>query len=141
MSFLNRVVVTVDFDSTLTRKDVQEYVASLLEAGIEVWVVTSRYDNLCMHLHTEPHSSNQDLFSLVNDLSIPKYKVRFTCGESKSKYLEKTKVLWHLDDDIQEIQDIKNSITCKTKGIWVENEHWKEFCEQIILDSAVNISI
>ena len=37
------LIVSFDFDSTLSRKDVQEYAKELLERGIDVWVVTTVY--------------------------------------------------------------------------------------------------
>ena len=37
--------VSFDFDGTLSRKDVQEYAKSLVNSGLEVWIVTSRFDD------------------------------------------------------------------------------------------------
>jgi ribosomal protein S24E len=37
--------VSFDLDSTLSRKDVQEFAYELVKRDIEVWVVTARIDN------------------------------------------------------------------------------------------------
>ena len=37
--------VGFDFDSTLSRKDVQEFAKELVNDGHEVWIVTSRFDD------------------------------------------------------------------------------------------------
>ena len=45
----NKIIVTFDFDGTLSRKDVQEYAIELIERGIDVWVEcmsSSRTQNL-----------------------------------------------------------------------------------------------
>ena len=42
-------LVTFDFDGTLSRNDVQEYALELMSKGVDVWVVTSRYDELHKH--------------------------------------------------------------------------------------------
>ena len=36
--------ISMDFDSTLSRKDVQSFVINLITKGHEVWIVTSRFD-------------------------------------------------------------------------------------------------
>ena len=37
--------VSFDMDSTLDIPSIQEYAKMLVEKGIEVWIVTSRYDS------------------------------------------------------------------------------------------------
>jgi hypothetical protein len=37
--------VSFDFDSTLSRDDVQEFTSELINLGFDVWVVTSRFSN------------------------------------------------------------------------------------------------
>jgi len=37
--------VSFDFDSTLSRKDVQDFAKKLVSEGYEVWIVTSRFDD------------------------------------------------------------------------------------------------
>lgn len=126
------MIVSFDFDSTLSRKDVQEYAKELISRGIDVWVVTSRFDDLQKHLYPF-NPSNEDLWSVVDELSIARHKVRFTCMESKSKYLVRTKVIWHLDDDSIELSEMR-MMNCETIGISVKAGNWKHKCEKILIN-------
>ena len=133
----NKLLVSFDFDSTLSRKDVQEYATELLQRGVDVWVVTSRFDEL--HKHRYPHNpTNNDLWEVIDSIGIPRWKVRFTCMESKSLYLIYTKVIWHLDDDNVELQQMRYN-KCKTVGISVNSSSWKQKCERY-LNKASNIN-
>ena len=123
-------IVSVDFDSTLSRRDVQEYVKKLISSGVDVWVVTSRYDDLHIHRYSF-EATNSDLWFVVDSLNIPRWKVRFTCGESKSLYLAHSNVIWHLDDDPVELFEIKN-MKIKTYGIQVEAGSWKQKCNRLL---------
>lgn len=128
---MSNIIVSVDFDSTLSKKNVQEYVKELLERGIEVWIVTSRYDDLHLHKYDNPSYDNTDIFAVADELGIPRWKIRFTCMDWKCEYLLNTKVLWHLDDDEKELYHLKNS-GAKTVGIQVESGSWKNKCERLI---------
>lgn len=133
---MQKNIVSFDFDSTLSRKDVQEYAKQLIERGIDVWVVTSRYDEL--HKHRYPHNpTNDDLWEVVDELNIPRWKVRFTCMESKSLYLLYTDVIWHLDDDSVELAEIRYN-KCTTVAISVKSSSWKQKCERYIERSRKN---
>lgn len=58
-------IVTFDFDSTLSRQDVQDYATSLIKKGFDVWVLTSRYDEL--HKHRYRHNpTNEDLYYIMD---------------------------------------------------------------------------
>jgi uncharacterized HAD superfamily protein len=122
-------IVTFDFDRTLSRKDVQDYACSLLSKGIEIWVLTSRYDDL--HRHKYLHKgTNDDIYSVVDELGIPRDKIRFTCMRHKYEYLEGTNVILHLDDDYIELNMI-NKFT-STKGISVINSSYKQKCNKLL---------
>lgn len=128
------LIVSFDFDSTLSRKDVQEYAKELLQRGIDVWIVTSRYDEL--HKHRYQHNpTNNDLWAVIDELNIPRWKVRFTCMESKSLYLIHTKIVWHLDDDTVELYEMRYN-KCQTVGISVNSGNWKQKCERYLERSA-----
>ena len=60
----NKIIVTFDFDGTLSRKDVQEYAIELMKKGIDVWVLTTRYDELHKHRY-EPNPTNDDLWEVI----------------------------------------------------------------------------
>jgi len=127
----NKVICSFDFDNTLSRKDVQNYALELITAGVDVWVVTSRYDDLHGHLWA-PNATNAGLFSVTDNLNIPRHKVRFTNTQSKSIYLANTHVLWHLDDDPIELLDMIENPRVFAKGINVENDQWKEDCNKLL---------
>lgn len=122
-------IVTVDFDNTLSRKSVQRYISQLLHKGIDVWVLTSRYDVLHQHLYPG-NPTNEDLWLVIDNLGIPRWKVRFTNMLDKFSYLEQTKAIWHLDDDSIELNYINEHT--KTKGISVISGTWKHKCNKLL---------
>lgn len=124
--------VSFDFDSTLDRKDVQEYASELISRGVEVWIVTSRVENPMAFYGSEDArylNWNDDLFSVASTLGIPKERIRFTAYQDKSEFLIPNNFTWHLDDDTQELFMIKRS---KVRGIQVESNSWKNKCERIL---------
>lgn len=137
--------VSFDFDGTLQRPDVQEYAAKLIKLGIEVWVVTTRYDSNHKHKWSKVFPEelwakitsnttgdpNAELWAVVDRLGIPRYQVRFTCMEWKYTYLNGTKFLWHLDDNPEEFTHAKQK-GCNVTMIQVESGNWKQKCEKII---------
>lgn len=121
--------LTFDFDGTLTRPEVQDYFLELIERGFDCWVLTSRYDDL--HKHRYPKNpTNEDLWELIDKLNFPRYKVKFMNMESKGIYLSFTDVLWHLDDDDEDLLDIFEE--AQTRQIDVKTNRWKERCELYI---------
>lgn len=131
MYIVNNPKVSFDYDSTLSRKDVQEYAKELIQKGIDVWVITSRFDDL--HKHRYPESpTNENLYETLEKIGIPRWKVRFTLMEPKSRYLINTQdVVWHLDDDIIELENMILD-NCHVAGIHVEKEDWKEQCNRLL---------
>lgn len=121
-------IVTFDFDGTLSRMDVQEYFLELLERGIDCWVLTSRYDEL--HKHRYPKNpTNDDLWEIIDELNLPRYKVRFTNMELKATYLEPTDVLFHIDDDFVELNEIMRNTKVTAISVY---GNWKNKCERIL---------
>jgi hypothetical protein len=122
---------TFDYDGTLSEKKVQKYAKKLLERGIDVWVVTRRHDDLYLHHNENESYDNTDLFAVVDELGIPRWKVKFTCMNWKAEYLHPTNVIWHLDDDDNELVRINNP-NVKIVGIDVKLPNWMEECEKLI---------
>lgn len=117
--------VSIDFDGTLDRADVQDYIAGLMGLGIEIHILTSR----------EPENENEfidnsDLWDVINQLAIPVKNVSFTSYDDKYKYLIRSKVLFHLDDQASEL----NSIGKETwvTPVNVNKAHWKSKCDKIL---------
>jgi len=124
--------VSFDFDDTLTREDVQEYAKELISKGVEVFVVTKRYDELHKHLWAD-NPTNDDLWEVTNRLGIPERNVIFTNVQPKSKVLLGSNVLWHLDDTVEVLHDIhRNS---ETLPVYVENDVWKKICNRLLKDN------
>ena len=124
-----RKTITFDFDSTLSRQDVQDYAFSLIKKGFDVWVLTSRYDELHKHLYRH-NPTNDDLYKVTDKLGIERTKILFTCMNAKADYLFNTNVIWHLDDDWVELNQINKQT--KTIGISVVGGNYKSKCNKIL---------
>ncbi len=121
--------VTFDFDDTLSHKIVQQFAAELINKGITVWVLTSRYDDLHIHRYLS-YQTNEDLYEVTDSLGIPRGRIRFQCMKPKAEYLCNTNVLWHLDDDKIEV-DLINKET-KVKALNVKEKGWRKKCLALI---------
>lgn len=115
-----------DFDGTLSETVVQQYARELVENNVEVWVVTTRYDENHKHKY-EFNPTLDDLWEVVDRLKIPRWRVRFTCMSYKHEYLDDTPFTWHLDDNPDEHRmAVKNN--CSVPVILVTDYDWKEQC-------------
>jgi hypothetical protein len=124
--------VSFDFDGTLEFKDTQEYAAELIAKGVEVWVVTTRWDE--NHKHKYPQNATlDDLWEVVDRLRIPRHQVRFTCMEWKYTYLNGTNFIWHLDDNPDEFSKAKSN-GCNVPMINVDTNGWMIKCDRLIQD-------
>lgn len=122
-------IVSFDFDNTLSRLDVQQYAKELIARGVEVYVLTSRYDEL--HKHRYKHNPTlEDLYKVTDGVGIPRNRIRFQIMRDKSEYLYGTNVLWHLDDDWLEVNQINKET--KVKGISFIGGKWKDQCEELL---------
>lgn len=122
--------LSFDFDGTLQLPEVQEYAKQLIQEGHDVWVVTTRWDENHRHRYFD-NPTLDDLWTVVDNLSIPRWKVRFTCMEWKYKYLDKTQFVWHLDDSPDEIKHARAN-QCSVPIMSVENPNWKYRCNQLL---------
>lgn len=122
--------VSFDFDSTLTRTDVQKFAKDLIDSGlVDVWICTSRFDNNRLI----NKDSNNDLFKLVDELGISKNNIIFTNFEDKANYLNDD-FIWHLDDDHDELDEINKR--GKTIGISVfGNNVWRNKCIKFLINN------
>lgn len=111
--------MSFDFDSTLSRTDVQSFAKVLINKGYQVWICTSRASNPSGWV-----GFNDDLFDVASTLGISKERIIFTEYELKSEHLVDKDFIFHLDDDWSELRFI-NSDT-KTIGIDVTRENWLE---------------
>jgi hypothetical protein len=126
--------VSFDFDGTLEFKDVQDYAAELLKRGVEVWVVTTRWDE--NHKHKYPMNATlDDLWEVVDRLGIPRHRVRFTCMEWKANYLKGTRFVWHLDDNEKEVIECRKLQGCNVPIIDVLGNDWEDKCDSLLLEA------
>lgn len=121
--------ISVDFDGTLTRVDVKEFIKELIQNNIVIYIVTGRYNDLLCHLNT---SSNDDLFALATELEILHRNIIFTNRSDKSYVLGGSKLAFHLDDDIQTVNEINQY--SDVPAICVQQPNWKEKCIELLND-------
>ncbi|HRT03673.1 MAG TPA: hypothetical protein P5513_07020 [Candidatus Diapherotrites archaeon] len=126
--------VSFDFDGTLELDFVQKYAEDLINRGVEVWIITSRFSDSELgrkNFLSPLYITNRDLIEVMDRLGIDKNKVIFTNMEDKWKFIKDKGFIWHLDDDPIENKMI-NSKTF-TKGIdFFDNDKWHEECEYIL---------
>ena len=120
--------VSFDFDSTLSRKDVQSFAKELISKGVDVWVCTSRFSDENL---THTNWDNSDLFNVAKELGVSKKKIIFTNMRDKWEMLKEQGFIFHLDDDSWELFLINKHT--KTIGISVTNtSSWKVKCLRIL---------
>lgn len=130
--------VSFDYDGTLSKTSVQAYAKSLVEAGHEVWITTSRYDSIDKYSKEEVKDWQIEhlptawtkLFDVADEIGISREHIIFTNKEPKLPYVKEQNFLWHLDDDLEERDSI--TMNSKTMGIWAINTHWKDKCNNLL---------
>ena len=119
--------VSFDFDSTLSKPNIQDYAKSLIEKGIEVHIVTDRFEDTTKCAYT-----NDYLFEVVKKLGIDEKNIHFLNMIDKYKFfLDNPDFIWHLDDDDISIE----LITDETKIMCVFNDksvEWEDICNSIL---------
>jgi hypothetical protein len=137
--------VSFDFDGTIELEEVQQYAKELIRRGVEVWIITTRYDSNHKHrwldkfpgmewakmYERNDSDPNFNVWGVAEWLGIPRHHVRFTCMEWKYTYLTGTKFVWHLDDNKEEI-DRAVYHECNVPIINVTKSNWKNECEKRI---------
>jgi len=137
------IQVSFDFDSTLSKQHVQDYAFSLINKGIEIWILTSRFQNPLDYTWNKNINIHDDLFKVTEKLNIPKERIIFTNMIGKWEYLEQPhkfeiknfNPIFHLDDDYIELNQI-NKYT-KVKAISVINSNYKKKCNKIIENEQI----
>jgi hypothetical protein len=125
--------VSFDFDSTLSRKDVQDYAQSLINKGFEVWIVTSRFEDCYQYpwYRGVGEHCHYDLYTVANSLNIPPERIIFTnMADKADTILERDDFnpIWHLDDDYIELNIIHKKTT--TKAFSVVSSSYKKKCNK-----------
>lgn len=124
--------VSFDFDGTLTEPIIQRYAKELVIKGIEVFIVTGRYNELLRVMNGD--KANDDLFDLADEIGILHKHIIFTNRADKSYTIGGSGLVWHLDDDLNALNDINRY--SDVKGIWIGDDDWKEKCEELITNAS-----
>jgi len=128
-----KLKMSFDFDSTLSRKDIQEYAKELITEGYDVWIVTSRCSTeqgLANGWHWI-EKQNQELYDVADEVGIPREKIVFTSHVDKIEYLQGKGFLFHIDDDVDELVEIvKSGDPCRVVN--AEHSDWLIHCKEII---------
>lgn len=86
--------VSFDFDSTLSRKCVQDYAQELIFRGFEVHIVTSRFEKAA--LNRSNSYNNADLFDVAERLGIPKEEFILQMVPTNLDFLKKILIFYFI---------------------------------------------
>jgi hypothetical protein len=129
----NKMRVSFDFDGTLTENIVQEYAKELVTKGIDVFIVTGRYNELLRVMNGS--KTNEDLFALADEIGIEHKHIVFTNRADKSYTIGGSGLIWHLDDDLNALNDINRY--SDVKGVWIGDSDWKERCNELLTEAGL----
>ena len=120
--------VSFDFDSTLTIDTVQDFARSLIENGHEVWIVTQRFE---FKDHNGNSVNNKWVFEIAEEVGIKKEHIHFCNMSDKYHFFIDKDFLFHLDDDIIDLDFIRTET--KVFPIWRrKGNDWKNQCKDLI---------
>lgn len=119
--------VSFDFDDTLDRVDVQEFVKTL-PGYVEPWIVTSRLDDS----HAPVQFWNSDLYTVADFVKIPRKRIVFTNYEKKSTFFAaNSDFIFHLDDDYYELVEIQRETNVIAISV-IGTTTWKNKINRIL---------
>lgn len=101
--------VSFDFDGTLTKPCIQKLAHNLIRKGYEVFIITSRRYSGYGVLY-----DNSDLYEVSDRIGIKRCNIIFTQMNFKFKFID-TSFIFHIDDDVNELDRIKNIPTIYVK--------------------------
>ena len=117
--------VSFDFDDTLEYKYVQDYAKELVERGIEVWIVTTRYEDVSRYSF---ECSHDKLYEAANYIGISNDHIHFNNMEYKYLFFEKEDFIFHLDDNYRELSLMRD---LNTVGVLLDR-NWIEKCNELL---------
>jgi hypothetical protein len=125
--------VSFDFDSTLSRPEIQQYAKELKENNFDIWIVTSRQREFNEpHLKNLPHFENKDLFEVAEKIGIQRENIIFMNYIPKAEFfLNNEDFVFHLDDDSIELDIINRETIVKGISCW-KNTSWRRKCDKIL---------
>jgi hypothetical protein len=120
-------LISVDFDDTLDRKSVQEFIKEKIKQGFEIWIHTSRLDNT----NAPSPRWNDDLFKVCEELNIPKNNVVFCNMTDKWEFIKEKPFILHLDDDWIELDLINKNTNTIGISVW-GNSQWETKANKLL---------
>jgi hypothetical protein len=122
--------ISFDFDSTLSRIDVQEFIKfglSNLPVKFNIHIVTSRFEDI--NRYTDKSINHINLFKIAQELNISIENIHFLNMDDKANFfINNNDFLFHLDDDAIELELIKQNENNNVIPIHVKTFDWKEKC-------------
>ena len=120
--------VTVDFDGTLDRADVQDYITEIMGLGHIVYIITAREPDGANEIEV---IDNSDLRDVANQLGIDGDHIIYTSYEDKVEACNSVNSDLHLDDRIAENKLI-DAHCPDTYTVWAESDRFRELCDGIL---------
>lgn len=102
----SELVVSFDFDNTLTEEKGKSMAKDLINRGYRIIIITSRPHDVLYK-----YQNNSDLYELSRELGIPERDIIFTTNQPKEMFMVNSKIKIHVDDcekTIDEINKMKN---------------------------------
>lgn len=103
------IIISFDFDATLSLPSVQDVAKDLMDKGFNVIVTTTRHSKYL----------NQDLIKITDRLGI--IKIVYTNGEGKEFFMQDVDI--HIDNDESDLRNISRGTY--TEVINVTDKEWK----------------
>jgi hypothetical protein len=136
-----KMKVSFDFDDTFSRPKVQKYARELIDKGLEVWIVTTRWNRKCKILergkqYYKLHGERpwREVNETALQFGIPLRHVVFTNYDYKCTFFrDNPDFIFHLDDNPEEIL-MNNELGHPMKSIYVLNPKWRALCDKAITD-------
>jgi hypothetical protein len=135
--------VSFDFDATLDKKSVQQFAKRVIKLGIDPYIITNRYSDSMLEYKkstqspstseydkVDPEDTNDDLYKVAKEVGIPNNHIHFCNKEGKDEYLKGKNFALHLDDDEEEISNIRKYTDIKV--IDVTNPKWNSHARKIL---------
>lgn len=107
--------ISFDFDGTLEHLPMQLLAKKYIEAGIEVFITTTRRDKI-----KDMKIENKEVFDIAKKVGIPVKNINFTNFEDKYKFVREYDI--HYDDDELEIELI-NEFPSTTVGLLYKHHY------------------
>lgn len=94
--------ISIDYDGTMTRSDIQELARRCIREGHNVFITTARWpDPMIFRWVNAP--TNEDMYSVLDSVGIPRTNIIFTNAGTKADFLVQAKVDIHIDDNKDQI--------------------------------------